>query len=106
MKRIFLSLIFIIPISILVWANVNLNPKSIFLDGRCTIENTTITVPLKEGENTLLIGVRFFYGWGIVARLEYLDIIKKAYPLGYAFLKRNQFGQSFLGDVILESPFL
>jgi len=42
-------------------------------DGRCTIENTSFNIPLTEGENELLIGVgNFFYGWGIVARLNKL----------------------------------
>jgi hypothetical protein len=40
-------------------------------DGRCSIENTAFNVPLKEGDNELLIGVaNDFYGWGIVARLD------------------------------------
>jgi hypothetical protein len=43
-------------------------------DGRCSIENTTINIPLKEGDNELVIGVaNFFYGWGIVARLDNLN---------------------------------
>jgi hypothetical protein len=43
-------------------------------DGRCSIENSTITIPLKEGDNELVIGVaNFFYGWGIVARFDNLN---------------------------------
>jgi len=43
-------------------------------DGRCSLENTLISVPLQEGENQLKIGVaNFFYGWGIVARFDNLD---------------------------------
>jgi hypothetical protein len=43
-------------------------------DGRCSIENTSFVVPLKEGGNQLLLGVaNFFYGWGIVARFDNLD---------------------------------
>mgnify|MGYP003669612302 CR=1 FL=1 len=39
--------------------------------GRCTIENTSFKVPLKAGDNELLIGVaNYFYGWGIIARLD------------------------------------
>lgn len=39
-------------------------------DGRCTIENSSFMVPLKAGDNELMIGVgNDFYGWGIVARL-------------------------------------
>ena len=38
---------------------------------RCTIENTSFTVPLKEGENEILIGLaNYFYGWGIIARFD------------------------------------
>jgi len=39
--------------------------------GRCTIENTTIRLPLKEGKNEILIALgNYFYGWGIIARLN------------------------------------
>jgi hypothetical protein len=39
--------------------------------GRCTIENSTIRLPLKQGKNEILIGVaNYFYGWGIIARLD------------------------------------
>ena len=42
--------------------------------GRCTIENTSFTLPLQEGDNELLIGVaNNFYGWGIIARLDRTD---------------------------------
>jgi hypothetical protein len=42
--------------------------------GRCTIENTTVTIPLQEGENEILIGLtNYFYGWGIIARWENND---------------------------------
>lgn len=42
--------------------------------GRCTIENTTIDIPLQEGENEILIGLtNYFYGWGIIARWENND---------------------------------
>lgn len=38
--------------------------------GRCSIENTSFSIPLQAGDNTVLIGVaNDFYGWGIVARL-------------------------------------
>lgn len=43
-------------------------------NGRISIENTTFDLPLKEGDNELLIGVgNFFYGWGVIARLDALD---------------------------------
>ena len=68
-----------------VW--VMINGASIYLDknlfgtpmsknpnGRISIDNSTITVPLQEGENELMIGVsNFFYGWGIVARFDDLN---------------------------------
>jgi hypothetical protein len=42
--------------------------------GRCSLENTTFNVPLKEGDNELLIGVgNDFFGWGIIARWDKLD---------------------------------
>jgi hypothetical protein len=71
-----------------VWVRINNNPlyidKNLYNtpiakqpDGRCSIENTSFKVPLKEGDNQLLIGVsNFFYGWGIVARLDNLDGIR------------------------------
>ncbi|MFT3705323.1 MAG: hypothetical protein QM802_23345 [Agriterribacter sp.] len=38
---------------------------------RCTIENSHFTLPLKEGKNEIIIGLaNYFYGWGIVARLD------------------------------------
>ncbi|GAB3995550.1 hypothetical protein GCM10028807_35990 [Spirosoma daeguense] len=46
-------------------------PQQKFPSGRCTIENTNIRLPLKEGNNEILIGLaNYFYGWGIVARLD------------------------------------
>jgi hypothetical protein len=40
-------------------------------DGRCSLENTYFNIPLKKGDNELLIGVsNDFYGWGIIARLD------------------------------------
>ena len=45
--------------------------------GRCSVDNTSVTIPLQKGENELLIGVsNFFYGWGIVARFDDLDDVK------------------------------
>lgn len=65
-----------------VWVLVN--GKFLFIDkntyaapimkqpeGRCTIENSTISLPLVKGDNELLIGVaNNFYGWGIIAQLD------------------------------------
>ncbi len=39
--------------------------------GRTTIDNARIKLPLKKGNNELLVGLaNYFYGWGIVARLD------------------------------------
>ena len=39
--------------------------------GRATIENTSLELPLIEGENELLIAVaNSFFGWGLIARLD------------------------------------
>jgi len=71
-----------------VWVTINNSPlyidKNLYNtpmakqpDGRLSIENSFITIPLKEGENQLMIGVaNFFYGWGIVARFNNLKGIK------------------------------
>ncbi|GAB3954381.1 hypothetical protein GCM10028805_39720 [Spirosoma harenae] len=46
-------------------------PQQKYPSGRCTIENTSIKLPLKEGKNEIVIGLaNYFYGWGIVARLD------------------------------------
>lgn len=42
--------------------------------GRCTIENSSLKLALKEGKNEILIGLaNYFYGWGIIARLDDTD---------------------------------
>ena len=39
--------------------------------GRCTLENSSIDIPLQEGENEILIGLtNYFYGWGVIARFS------------------------------------
>ncbi len=39
--------------------------------GRCTIENTSFQLPLQKGANEVLIGItNYFFGWGVIARLE------------------------------------
>lgn len=46
-------------------------------DGRISIENSSFSIPLKAGENELLIGIaNDFFGWGIVARLENMEGIE------------------------------
>lgn len=43
-------------------------------EGRCSTENTSFMLPLKAGDNELLIGLtNFFYGWGAIIRLDKLD---------------------------------
>jgi len=45
--------------------------------GRCTIENATIQLPLRKGKNEILIALaNYFYGWGIIARLDDTDGIE------------------------------
>ena len=42
--------------------------------GRCTIENTHFTLPLRKGDNEILIGLaNYFYGWGIIARMDSME---------------------------------
>jgi hypothetical protein len=42
--------------------------------GRISIRNSTVTVPLQQGDNELLIGLGGgFYGWGLMARLGDLE---------------------------------
>ncbi len=46
-------------------------------DGRCTIENAQIKLSLKEGKNEIMIALaNYFYGWGIVARMDRMDGMK------------------------------
>ena len=48
-------------------------PLSKYPNGCLNIDNSIINVPLKKGDNEVLIGlVNNFYGWGIVARLRSL----------------------------------
>ncbi len=47
------------------------SPGQKFPRGRCTIENATVKLPLREGNNEILVGLaNYFYGWGIIARLD------------------------------------
>lgn len=40
-------------------------------DGRCDIDNASITLSLQEGANELVIGLaNEFFGWGMIARLD------------------------------------
>jgi len=50
------------------------SPGQKFPRGRCTIENAMLKLPLKQGKNEILIGLaNYFYGWGIIARLDETD---------------------------------
>ncbi|UYQ94182.1 hypothetical protein MKQ68_03635 [Chitinophaga horti] len=49
-------------------------PGQKFPQGRCTIENTVVKLPLKKGKNEILVGLsNYFYGWGLIARLDATD---------------------------------
>lgn len=49
--------------------------------GRCSVENTSFELPLRKGENELLIGVgNSFFGWGIIARLANIDGLQFELP--------------------------
>lgn len=49
-------------------------PLSKFPNGCLNIDNSMISIPLKKGDNEILIGVvNNFYGWGIMARLKNLN---------------------------------
>ena len=42
--------------------------------GRISLENSTVMVPLQQGDNELMIGVGGgFYGWGVMARVDDLE---------------------------------
>jgi hypothetical protein len=47
------------------------SPGQKFPLGRCTIENATVKLPLQKGKNEILVGLAaYFYGWGLIARLD------------------------------------
>lgn len=68
-----------------VW--VFLNGRYLFVDkntfgspimkepaGRCSIENSSFTIPFKAGKNELTVALaNDFYGWALIARLEDMD---------------------------------
>jgi len=54
-------------------------PGQKFPRGRCTIENAVVKLPLQKGKNEILIGLaNYFYGWGIIARIDDPDGIHLA----------------------------
>lgn len=49
--------------------------------GRCALENGSFSLPLRAGENELLIGVaNDFFGWGIIARLDNVEGVEINFP--------------------------
>ena len=49
-------------------------PMRKYPDGRISTLNSKVSLPLKAGENELVIAVaNDFYGWGIIARLENME---------------------------------
>jgi len=43
-------------------------------NGRLSIENSTVMLPLKEGDNVLMVALGGnFFSWGLVARLDDMD---------------------------------
>jgi hypothetical protein len=60
----------------MIYTDKNQYPQPIrkYPDGRLDVANATFEIPLKEGDNELVIGVsNYFYGWGIVARMAKMD---------------------------------
>jgi hypothetical protein len=60
--------------------------------GRCTIENASIKLSLLEGKNEIMIALaNYFYGWGIVARLDDMSgiQIEKSMDLKAFFMNFN-----------------
>lgn len=60
----------------LLYVDKNQYPQPIrkYPDGRLDIANSAFDIPLKAGDNELIIGVsNYFYGWGIVARMQSMD---------------------------------
>jgi len=60
----------------LLYVDKNQYPQPIrkYPDGRLDIANSAFDIPLKAGDNELIIGVsNYFYGWGIVARMQNMD---------------------------------
>ena len=80
-KTVQLRLGFLDEINLLVNGRLVYSDKNIFgfpavkvPNGRLSIENATVAVPLKEGDNEVLVGIRGnMYSWGIVARLDDMD---------------------------------
>jgi hypothetical protein len=53
---------------------------------RCSLENTSFTLPLQAGDNEIMIGLaNDFYGWGIIARLDSMEGIEVLPPPGVSY---------------------
>jgi hypothetical protein len=80
-KNVLLRLGFLDEINMFVNGRLIYSDKNIFgfpavkvPNGRLSIENSTVMVPLKAGDNELMVGIRGnLFSWGIVARLDELD---------------------------------
>lgn len=60
----------------LLYVDKNQYPQPIrkYPDGRLDIANSSFNIPLKAGDNELVIGISaYFYGWGIAARIVNMD---------------------------------
>jgi hypothetical protein len=60
----------------LLYVDKNLFPQAIAKvpNGRLSLENATVVLPLRQGDNVLRIAVGSnFYTWGIMARLDDLE---------------------------------
>jgi hypothetical protein len=54
--------------------NIYMSPVRKEPDGRISIENGEFELPLKSGDNELLIGLaNDFFGWGLIARLDNME---------------------------------
>jgi hypothetical protein len=49
-------------------------PMRKYPDGRISIQNARFNINLKPGDNEIVVAVaNDFYGWGLIARLEYME---------------------------------
>ncbi len=54
--------------------NIYANPGQKGPYGRISVENASVKLPLRAGDNQLAIGVaNSFFGWGLIARLDSID---------------------------------
>lgn len=57
------------------------SPGQKYPRGRCTIENASVRLPLQQGKNEILIALaNYFYGWGIMARIDDTEGIRMNGP--------------------------